>query len=112
MEVEFLLVPAFGSEASPAKLAATGLVLAGIPLGLRRVVYAMLQGLGQPGSASRAETIGLVVMLAGMVPLTAVMGVMGAVVANGAGATVAVVLALWTLMSTIRTSVSQDEIGV
>lgn len=112
LAVEFLLVPAFGSEASPAKLAATGLVLAGIPLGLRRVVYAMLQGLGQPGSASRAETIGLVVMLAGMVPLTAVMGVMGAVVANGAGATVAVVLALWTLMSTIRTSVSQDEIGV
>lgn len=101
LAIGLLLEPAFGREAGAAREAAQWLVLAGIPLGLRRVISAMLQGLGRPADASRAEMIGLAVMLVSMAVL-AQHGIVGAVAGAGLGGIVAVICGGLSLSQGLR----------
>lgn len=76
--IDPVLVPAFGTEAAIAEHTARILVLSALVLGWRRIIGAMLGGLGHPGDATRAEFAGLVVMVAGMAVLGALYGAEGA----------------------------------
>lgn len=64
--LEPVLVWAFGAEAKPAVPLARVLVGAGGVLGLRRLVGALLVGLGEARAASWAELAGVVTMVLGM----------------------------------------------
>jgi O-antigen/teichoic acid export membrane protein len=76
-----LLVLAFGEEARAAIGPARILLVAGVFLGLRRALAAVLQALGRPSWATAAETVSFVVMVIGMLGLGSVAGIGGCAVA-------------------------------
>lgn len=83
--LDLVLVPAFGAEAAAAETVTRLLAVAALFLGWRRVIGAMLHGLGHPGDATRSEVCGLVAMVVAMLVLTRSAGVEGAAVAMIAG---------------------------
>lgn len=92
--IELVVAPAtrlaFGSEASLAVGPTRVLIVAGLLLGVRRLVGSMLQGLGRPGAASVSEFAGFGVMLVAMATLAPLWGLHGACMAMLlAGATAA-----------------------
>lgn len=96
--LEPVLVFAFGEEARSGVEVARILVLAGGLLGMRRVLAAVLQGLGRPYQTMLGEAAGFVTMLVGMVVVAPNHGVEGAgwsLVAAGAVATAVQGWALW-----------------